>query len=289
MCKIKTDYNIAIVVVSYHNAGMTKRYVCEELVKLSIPYTLVVVNNDSTEEESRKLADDCHLTFVTDDVNGEISAGGNYLIWSKDNLGYARGNNKAIRFLNRIGGFTHFLFSNDDIEIKHSDILQILASIMEGNNDIGAIGPRVVGLDGRDQSPHDSYVSPYRLIGWKLLPFLRRKNKKQENELPTKPSSRYTYWVQGSFMLVDACSFMEVGMFDEETFLYYEEPILAERLLKIKKRMYFASDVEIVHFEGGSTKRNKKRDKIEMDSCVYYMKQYKHVPEWVLWLLKCVR
>ena len=90
-------------------------------------------------------------------------------------------------------------------------------------------------------------------------------------------------------MLVDACSFMEVGMFDEETFLYYEEPILAERLLKIKKRMYFASDVEIVHFEGGSTKRNKKRDKIEMDSCVYYMKQYKHVPEWVLWLLKCVR
>lgn len=283
----KMDYKIGIIVVSYHNAEMTKRYVCEELVKLSIPYTLVVINNDSTENESQKLAEACQLSFVTDDTSGTIPSSNRFLIWSKNNLGYAKGNNKAVRFLNRIGKFTHFLFSNDDIEIKQSDILQLLISKMNNDDKIGAIGPRVIGLDGKDQSPHDTYISPYRLIGWKLLPFLRRKKlKKQKNEQPFKSSSRYTYWVQGSFMLVDALAFMNVGMFDEYTFLYFEEPILAERLLKINKRMYFESETKIIHFEGSSTKRNKERDKIEMESRIYYMKKYKNIPWWLLQLLR---
>lgn len=171
-------YNIGVVVVSYHNSEMTKKYVLKELAKLSVPYTLVVVNNDSTERESRKLAEDCHLTFVADDLKDDIPSSNSFLIWSKDNLGYAKGNNKGVKFLNRIGNFSHFLFSNDDIEIIYPDILQILVSKMNSNDKIGAIGPRVIGLDGYDQSPHDLYISPYRLIGWKLLPFLRRKNKK---------------------------------------------------------------------------------------------------------------
>lgn len=282
------DYKIGIIVVSYHNAEMTKRYVCKELVKLSLPYTLIVVNNDSTEKESEKLANDCHLSFITDDINGRIPFGNRFLIWSKDNLGYAKGNNKAVRFLNRIGKFSYFLFSNDDIVIKQPDILQLLISKMNNDYKIGAIGPRVIGLDGKDQSPHDFYISPYRLIGWKLLPFLRRKKKGKECEPLYKPLSRYTYWVQGSFILVDALTFMNVGMFDEQTFLYFEEAILAEKMSNINKKMYFESRAEIIHFEGGSTIRNKKRNKIEMESCIYYMKKYKKVPWFVLKMLKLI-
>lgn len=87
-------------------------------------------------------------------------------------------------------------------------------------------------------------------------------------------------------MLVNAVVFNEIGMFDENTFLYYEEPILAEKMLQIGKRMYFDSDVEIVHYEGGSTKRNPKKEKIEMESRIYYMSKYKHVNKIVLFLLK---
>ena len=281
------DFNIGIVVVSYHNEAMTRKYIMQELPKLATSYTVVVVNNESTEEESRRLADMCGLEFVKDDSSlDELLPSKGYLIWAPDNLGYARGNNKGVRFLNKIGRFTHYLFSNDDIEISQGKTLQILVNKITEDRRIGAIGPRVIGLDGHDQSPHDTYVSPYRLIGWKLLPFLRKKHKTDVAESPVKPSSRFTYWVQGSFMLVDACVFNEIGMFDEQTFLYYEEPILAEKLAKIGKAMYFDSDVEIVHYEGGSTKRNRKREKIEMDSRVYYLREYKHINKVVLFLLK---
>jgi len=278
--------NIGVVVVSYHNEAMTKKYITEELPKLASTYTVVVVNNASTREESKKMARECGLTFVNDYSGGQVFHGKCYLLWTSENLGYARGNNLGVRFLNRIGEYDYFLFSNDDIELSLPNTLEILVSRMKEDERIGAIGPRVIGLDGLDQSPHDTYVSPYRMIGWKLLPFLRRKNKTEVMESLTKPSSRFTYWVQGSFMLVDACVFNEIGMFDEHTFLYYEEPILAEKLAKVGKAMYFDSDVEVVHYEGGSTKRNRKRENIEMESRIYYLREYKHINRIVLFLLK---
>lgn len=281
------NLNIGIVIVSYHNEAMTERYITQELPKLATPYTVVVVNNDASEQESRKLADKCGLCFVTEGfIPKDISLCKGYVISSKDNLGYAKGNNKGVRFLNKLGKFTHYLFSNDDIEIKHSLVLDVLIDKMKHDKTMGAIGPRVVGLDGRDQSPHDTYVSPYRLIGWRLFPFLRKKHVPHEPDNVEKPISRFTYWVQGSFMLVDACVFNEIGMFDEHTFLYYEEPILAERLAKVGKAMYFDSDVEVVHYEGGSTKQNRKRENIEMESRIYYLREYKHINRIVLFLLK---
>lgn len=279
-------HNIGIVVVLYHNEAMTQKYVTEELPKLASPYTLVVVNNASTREKSEKLARECGLTFVNDYSGGQVLHDKGYLLWTSENLGYARGNNLGACFLNRIGEYDYFLFSNDDIELSQPNTLEILVSRMKEDGRIGAIGPRVVGLDGRDQSPHDTYVSPYRMIGWRLFPFLRRKNKAMVTETPQKPSSRFTYWVQGSFILVEARVFREIGMFDEHTFLYYEEPILAERLAKVGKTMYFDSDVEVVHYEGGSTKRNRKRENIEMESRIYYLREYKHINRIVLFLLK---
>lgn len=277
---------IGIVVVSYHNEAMTKKYVTEELPKLASPYTLVVVNNASTKKDSERLAKECGLTFVDDYSGGQVLHDKGYLLWTSENLGYARGNNLGVRFLTRIGSYTYFLFSNDDIEISQDNTLEILVNKMMEDGRIGAIGPRVMGLDGHDQSPHDTYVSPYRMIGWKLFPFLRRKKIANVTVSPTKPSSRFTYWVQGSFMLVDACVFHEIGMFDEHTFLYYEEPIMAEKLAKVGKAMYFDGDVEVVHYEGGSTKRNRKMENIEMESRIHYLREYKHINRIVLFLLK---
>jgi len=58
--------NVGVVIVSYHNEAMTERYVTQELPKLATPYTVVVVNNDASEQESRKLADKCGLWYVAD-------------------------------------------------------------------------------------------------------------------------------------------------------------------------------------------------------------------------------
>lgn len=275
---------VGIVVVSYHNPETTKHYVTKELQKLVTPYTLVVVNVDSTREDSMVLAERCGLCFI--DNNSPVEKGSNcFLIWDKDNLGYAKGNNRGVKFLNEIGEFDYLLFSNDDIEIVSPNILEVLINRMQENEDIAAIGPRVIGKDSREQSPHDRYISPYRMIGWRLFPFLRKKRDMPETDKDALPMSRYTYWVSGAFMLVDAVAFSKVGMFDETTFLYFEEPIIAERFALIGKKMYFESTVSIVHYEGeSSAKLGNKKKEYERKSRRHYLCTYKRESLLILWL-----
>lgn len=279
--------NIGIVVISYHNPEMTKRFVRKELSKLESEYTLVVVNVASNYSDSKKLADECSLTFVDKEDNMDLHLHEGYLIWDKENLGYAKGNNRGTQFLKRIGNFSHFLFSNDDIEIKNSNIIEVLVRSMEKESDIGIIGPRVVTLEGIDQSPHDRYISIYRQIGWRLFSFLRERKNKQLSEKHSLIPSHKTYWVSGAFMLVDATSFFAVRGFDERTFLYYEEAILTERFRRIRKFSYYESSVGVIHFDGSSSKRITKNKKlIELESQFIYYRHYRKYNWFILMIYK---
>ena len=269
---------VGIVIVSYHNAEMTARFVRKELPKLTVPYTLVVVNNDSTPEECRSLAERCGVPEE-------------YVLCSKENLGYACGNNMGVKYLKELCDCSYYLFTNDDVEIKSGDILDVLCKKLDSMPNIAGIGPRVIGLDGKDQSPHDKYISPYRKMGWKIFGFMRRKKDALDStwRVPVEQIARLTYWVQGSFMLVKAVDFDMVDGFDSETFLYYEEPILAERFKMIGKGFFYEPSVEIVHYEGGSSKKiSKKLKTINKASALLYYKKYKKINNVILWLYRLI-
>lgn len=261
------NLHIGIIVVSYRNPTMTVRYVRGELPKLTTPYTLVIVNNDSTPEECDALAEACGIER---DV----------VVCSRENLGYAKGNNLGVATLKERGIVcSHYLFSNDDVEIKDGNILEVLCASMAEHEDCAAIGPRIIGLDGRDQNPHNTYISPYRQIGWKFLRFFRNK-KARRIQLGTQAAvvGGKTYWVSGAFLFVDAHKFDAVEGFDSRTFLYMEEPILAERLKKCGWSMYYEPKVEVIHFEGGSTKKtNSKSNNYNKQSTNLYYIEYRNI------------
>lgn len=268
---------IGIVIVSYHNPQMTIRYVHNELSKIATPFCLVIVNNESTEKDCDALARACGIERK-------------YVVCSKENIGYAKGNNLGVARLKEIGNFTHYLFSNDDIELKDGNVLDVLCSVMEQHEDVAAIGPRVVGLDGRDQNPHNDYISPYRKIGWLLLkPFRKSKEARIESGHHVAVNGQRTYWTSGAFMLVKANAFDRISGFDPATFLYFEEVILAERLKRIGKVFYYEPSQEVIHFEGGSTKvANRKKSLIEIESNSYYWHTYKDVCRPLIILYKMV-
>jgi GT2 family glycosyltransferase len=74
-----------------------------------------------------------------------------------------------------------------------------------------------------------------------LLPFLRglKKNQSLENNKLYETEERPCYWVSGCFMIIKSIDYINAEYFDENTFLYGEEMILAERLKKINRSMYF--------------------------------------------------
>lgn len=306
-----------IVVVSYHNANDTSRYITEQLTQLSDDYRVVVVAVDADAEYGQQLATDCKLAYISDPKQVVQHPKG-WCIATKENLGYAKGNNIGVEVLKSSGiKFDYYLFSNDDIEIMTSDVLSKLGNAMEQDENIAGIGPRVIGLDGNDQSPHTRYISPQRQIGWKLFAFLRKKHRsstiyandsslsvaeasKAQQKKTTAaqaialasenpPSSGTCYWVSGAFMMVKAKSFEAVGGFDSRTFLYFEEAILAERFKQHGWYFVFEPSVTVVHYEGGSTTvKSSQRNAIEMESRMLYYKEYRRVNTFLLWLYKWI-
>lgn len=259
---------------------MTSEFVGGELKKVDTPFRVVAVINDALKEEI-ELIDDIKALSKGDSIPNCKSID---IVPSSENLGFAKGNNLGVKFLlDNYNDIDYLLFSNNDIEIKSPDCISILINKLEGNDKIGAIGPRVIGLDGKDQSPHDKPTSIYRQIAWNLFPFLRgnfSRKKKENNEAESNYidlEGRYTYWVTGSFFIMKNSLFNEIGGFDPNTFLYAEEQIISEKLKLQDKKMYFEPSVTVVHYEGATTKKNIGHNKsyyIAMQSNCYYYKKY---------------
>ena len=273
---------LGVVVVAYKSAQMTIDFVKRERGNIDVPCILCIVDNASVEEECEYMAESLQAEVVDEELCVKDKDNGIYIIPSKENLGFARGNNLGVTFLKRNFDIDYLLFSNNDIEIRSRNCVSTLIQRLKEDERIGAIGPRIVSLDGSYQLPHDAPVSIYRQIGWMLFPFLRKRHQKETATVPKAqeiPPSKFTYWVQGSFFVMSAKVFLEVGMFDPNTFLYAEEPILAEKLKRIGKRMYYESSVEVLHYEGGTiVKQNGNNWSLTkaMESNCYYYKHYLH-------------
>jgi GT2 family glycosyltransferase len=70
-----------------------------------------------------------------------------------------------------------FCISNTDITFKDKNVVDVLIQKLKTLPDnVAVIGPRVVGLDGKDQSPH-SKIPFKRFFAWRLFSFLRGKFK----------------------------------------------------------------------------------------------------------------
>lgn len=277
---------LGIVVVVYKSFNQTIRFIKNEIPKITVPSKTVIINNASTQEEGIKLAEACGASLVLTEqpINRDNNL---FVISSEDNLGYSKGNNLGARFLNDNFFIEHFLFSNDDIEITSNNVVVKLIERLDEAEKIGMIGPRVIGPDGADQSPHFE-VSFTRYFAWNAFPFLRGKFQllQKKNVYAYKePVEGFCHWVSGCFFIVRTSTFLSAGMFDVHTFLYGEEKILAERLLHLGHKAFFDPSVTVHHLSGGTTSKHLKSDWIKeevfQNDCYYYAK-YKFInPKWI--------
>lgn len=280
---------LGIVLINYHSEDELTAFIKNELQHIKVPCKIVVVNNSYSESSQERL----HKGFKTVGLAHLLDVS-IFIITKNENLGYARANNFGAQFLKQKINPKYLLFSNTDIVLRDSNVVdELVAALQRLSNDVAVIGPRVLGLDGMDQSPHPK-ISFSRYLAWRLFPFLKGKIKLLKLKKGTKDKNNiaqegYCYWVSGCFMLVKSKDFFKVNGFDENTFLYGEEKILAERLLKINKQMYYYPDVAILHEQGGTTNQNIISDTLNyylLSSTHYYYQHYLKAPKFCLGVLK---
>ncbi len=175
------------------------------------------------------------------------------LFSSKTNLGYANGNNLLLDEIKK-DGCDYALISNNDIIFQNGSIDLLLEKIQ--NEDYLLIEPFIENIDGTTQicvkKSRPSYKE-YMLFSTYLHNFVP-KSKKREFALKQQPKTAgRVYWASGACFIADMKSFEEIGFFDKNTFLYFEEYIISEKAVKKGLKIGFEPNAKVIHFHGAST------------------------------------
>ncbi len=258
--------DLSIIIVSLN----TKEYLlhCIESIfqnKRSIPWEVVVVDNGSQDESSFEVK----KTFPMVD-----------LIENEKNLGFARAANQGLR---RASG-RYFLLLNPDAQVK-SEAIERLLSFMENHLDAGVVGAQLFNADGTRQNSIANFPSlATELLNKNLLRWLFPKTfpgKERDYPGPIEVDS-----VIGACMMVRREVIKQVGVLDEDYFLFLEETDWCYQIKKGGWKIYHMPQAEIIHFQGKSAGKDKKKAKVEYyRSRYHYFRKNRGISQWVFLLI----
>ena len=177
------------------------------------------------------------------------------LIENHDNVGFAKANNQAIR----ISSGEYVLLLNPDTVVEE-DTFEKCIRFMDETPDCGGLGVKMVDGQGRFLPESKRGIpypksSFYKLFGLsKLFP----KSQKFGAYHATYIGEDETHEVEvlaGAFMMLRKSVLDEVGLLDEDYFMYGEDIDLSYRILKGGYRNYYFPQTRIIHYKGESTKK----------------------------------
>ncbi|MBM0143902.1 glycosyltransferase family 2 protein [Segatella copri] len=174
---------------------------------------------------------------------------------SAHNLGFARANNIAIR---QSRG-EYVLLLNPDT-IVGEDALKASVDFMDVHEDAGAVGVRMLGAQGRRAMESrrglpTPMVSFFKMLGFcNRWPHHRLFGKYYMGYLPWDEPSQIEV-VSGAYCMLRHKALDEVGLLDEDFFMYGEDIDLSYRVLKGGYHNYYLP-VDILHYKGESTQKS---------------------------------
>lgn len=177
------------------------------------------------------------------------------LIESKENLGFSKGNNLALKKAK--GDFC--LLLNPDTVVEEDTFRKCL-KFMRENEDAGALGVHMI--DGRGNFLPESkralptpLVSFYKIFGLSsLFPKSRIFGRYHLGFLDRNEINPVDV-LSGAFMFIRKKALDRTGYLDEDFFMYGEDIDLSYRISNVGYRNYYFPGTTIIHYKGESTKK----------------------------------
>lgn len=262
---------VAIVIVNYNDVEDTIKYV-NTISSYNVINRIVVVDNLSTTIDAFE-----NLKSLE---NEKVK-----VIQSEKNGGYDYGNNIGIKYLDSLGEeYDYIIISNPDISVTEDAINKCLKTL-ESDENIAVVAPRMYNKDDK----------PIRRSSWKMRTFLldvvhstrvlellfykvlrngEYTEKDYQNELLEVEA------ISGAFFIIKNKILREIGLLDENVFLFYEEDILAKQLKDKGYKTISLNSEKFIHYESqtiGKTFNYYKKMRQLFISKMYYHKEYNNI------------
>jgi len=260
--------DLSIIIVNYRTYELTKNAIKSVLETVKSSYEIFVVDNDSQDGSYEKFKS----SFDSEIANEKLK-----LIANDSNQGFSSANNIAIK--KSKGNF--ILLLNSDTIVEEGSIDNLLDYIKNHDN-IGAIGPKILLPNGNlDEAAKRSFPNPknsfYKLFGFSKI----NKNSEDNNYNLDDLDSDGIYEVDslvGAFMLVKKEIINQIGLLDEDYFMYGEDIDWCYRIKEAGWKVIYYGKAEIIHYKGSSSKKQKSKLIYEFHRSMYlfYNKHYKN-------------
>lgn len=276
---------ISVILLNYFSYKDVYKYVyhLNEFVENKLHFAIVDNSNDLNEWEKLKDIFEVKTSEeISFDESYKLIIKSNIILIRNDcNAGYARGNNLGIKIANKYFNDNYLLISNTDLILKNKISFNKWIDEFSQNKRVAVIGPEVLGLDNKKQSPSRKMSFNERWgINLLVYPFNKYLYKRPP-EIMEIDCKAEVYRLQGSFLFVEYNRLKSVNFFDENTFLYAEELILAEKLAKENMCMEYDPAISIIHNHNqiiGSFYSDLKKDLLRLKSESYYYEYYLNYP-----------
>jgi GT2 family glycosyltransferase len=160
-----------------------------------------------------------------------------FVLEAKENLGFAEGNNLAIRFALAHAADFIFLLNNDTT--VEANLLEKLVTTAQSDVSVGIVGPAIFDYTNKDLL-HEAGMTT-DVFGYPLA----LKNIGDQNSVGV-------VFVSGAALLVKASVLKQIGLFDKDYFMFAEDLDLCWRTLIAGYNIVVDSKAKIFHVSGGS-------------------------------------
>ncbi len=177
------------------------------------------------------------------------------LIVNAENVGFAKANNQAIR----LSRGRYVLLLNPDTVVRE-DTFEACVCFMDEHPEAGALGVRMIDGSGTFlpeskrgfPSPFVAFCKAFGLS--RLFPHSRLFNRYHLGFLDEHQTHAVDV-LAGAFMFIRRSVLDEIGLLDEDFFMYGEDIDLSYRIVQAGYRNYYFPGTTIIHYKGESTKK----------------------------------
>jgi GT2 family glycosyltransferase len=251
--------DLTIIIVNWNTKEMLKNCINSIFAESNgIKKKIIVVDNassDSSVEMIRSQFPEVHL----------IESGGN--------IGFGKANNLAIQLIKS----PYVLFINPDTVVKNNSIKMML-NYLKTHKEVGCVGCKTVDRDGVVQElPLQKLRSPMRkFVEMIIMGNITKKILRKVFSFHDPNKSGYVNLLYGACIMAHSEIIKKIGGFDERFFMYCEDVDLCKNITDNGWKVYYISDVEIIHFCGGASTNSKKPFSILMmcESIMKMMEKY---------------
>jgi len=232
---------VSIIIVNYNTFKITCDCI-ESIIRFTknVPYEIILVDNASPNDNP----DDFLIRFPS-----------LKLIKSKENGGFAKGNNIGIQ---ATSGDIVLLLNSDTILTE--DSISVAANYLQQHADIGALTVRLVYPDGKLQHT----ARKFRRIRNELLDLIRpllmllpykTRASVMLNQYFKGDHNTWCDWVSGAFMMFNKTILDKLPLkkLDERFFMYGEDQLWCYQFSEAGYKSFYLSETTVIHIHGAST------------------------------------